>query len=122
ERVLPGVNCRDLRTLDVEPERLVRAARHFGTETVVAESGLHDLRDVATLAAAGDALALAGAALMRADTPAERPPAMVQAGSEAPLAAGGYALALVGTALMRADWPAERLRGMVTAGRRARCG
>jgi len=82
--ILAGVNCRDLRDLNVRFERFAELApylpRHLPT---VAESGIADAEDVATVAAAGYALALVGSSLMRAADPATALAALVAAGREA---------------------------------------
>ncbi len=69
--VLAGVNCRDLRDLNVRFERFAELApflpRHLPT---VAESGIATANDIRTVAAAGYRLALIGSSLMRAADPA----------------------------------------------------
>jgi indole-3-glycerol phosphate synthase len=69
--VLAGVNCRDLRDLQVRFERFVELApylpRHLPT---VAESGIGSVTAIETVAAAGYRLALIGSSLMRAVDPA----------------------------------------------------
>jgi indole-3-glycerol phosphate synthase len=69
--VLAGVNCRDLRDLNVRFERFAEVApflpRHLPT---VAESGIATPSDIRTVAAAGYKLALIGSSLMRAADPA----------------------------------------------------
>ncbi len=69
-RLLVGVNTRNLRTLEVDGERLAElagrlppAARH------VAESGLETAADAARAADLGYSVALVGSALMRHDDP-----------------------------------------------------
>lgn len=68
--VLAGVNCRDLRDLDVRFERFAELAaylpRHLPT---VAESGIASGADIEAVAAAGYRLALIGSSLMRAPSP-----------------------------------------------------
>lgn len=65
--ILAGVNCRDLRDLDVRFERFAELApslpKHLPT---VAESGVARRDDVLAVAALGYRLALVGSALMRA--------------------------------------------------------
>ena len=63
---LVGVNQRDLRTFDVDPERAARLAAHIPLDVVaVAESGVRDAADAARLAAAGYQAVLVGEALVR---------------------------------------------------------
>lgn len=83
-RFLVGVNTRDLRTLEVDPDRL----KKFGPllpqgATAVAESGLHTADDAASVAGWGYRMALVGTALMRADDPAALIAAMLEAGRAA---------------------------------------
>jgi indole-3-glycerol phosphate synthase len=69
--VLVGVNCRDLRTLDVRFARFAELAPHLPSRwPVVAESGIATNADVQTVAALGYRLVLAGSALMQAPAPA----------------------------------------------------
>ncbi len=67
----PGVNCRDLSTLEVDPQRhadlLTRIPKGL---PVIAESGVSQTTDVATLATIGYRAALIGTALMTASDPA----------------------------------------------------
>ena len=68
---LIGVNSRDLRTLDVRPDRvapLIAQARESGA-VVVAESGVKNRDGVLAAAAVGADAVLVGEALMRADFP-----------------------------------------------------
>lgn len=68
---LIGVNSRNLRTLDVTPERvapLLAEAKDTGA-VVVAESGIRRREDVENAAAAGADAVLVGEALMKADFP-----------------------------------------------------
>jgi indole-3-glycerol phosphate synthase len=68
---LIGVNARNLRTLEVTPERvgpLLSRAKANGA-TVVAESGIKTRADVAQAAAFGADAVLVGTALMRSDFP-----------------------------------------------------
>lgn len=68
--VLAGVNCRDLRDLNVRFERFAELApylpRHLPT---VAESGIGSGADIEAVAAAGYRLALIGSSLMRSPEP-----------------------------------------------------
>jgi len=79
--VLVGLNCRDLRSLAVEPGRLTDLAPRFPAGAVrVAESGLETPSDAARLAACGYDLALVGTALMRSADPASAVAEFVAAG------------------------------------------
>jgi len=80
-QLLFGVNTRNLRTLHVDPDRLATLAPALPAAHCVAESGLHDADDVATVAGLGYRLALVGTALMRSDDPASLLRAMREAGS-----------------------------------------
>jgi len=69
-KLLIGVNTRNLRTLAVDPTRLIR----FGPllppgVTCVAESGQHTGADAASAASRGYRMSLVGTALMRAEDP-----------------------------------------------------
>jgi indole-3-glycerol phosphate synthase len=66
-KLLVGVNCRDLSTLQVVPGRLETLAPSLPRGVpCVAESGVESSKDAARLARAGYQLALVGSALMRA--------------------------------------------------------
>jgi indole-3-glycerol phosphate synthase len=66
-KLLVGVNCRDLSTLQVVPGRLEALAPGLPEGVpCVAESGVESAADAERLAAAGYHLALVGSALMRA--------------------------------------------------------
>jgi indole-3-glycerol phosphate synthase len=68
--LLIGLNCRDLVTLAVQPERLLTLAAHLPREFPrVAESGVATPADAARLAGAGYSLALVGSALMASASP-----------------------------------------------------
>ena len=82
-KLLIGVNTRDLRTLDVDNERLRRLAPSLPDARCVAESGLRNPDDAAMAATLGYRLALVGTALMRSDDPAALIVAMKTAGSSA---------------------------------------
>ncbi|MGH8194641.1 MAG: indole-3-glycerol-phosphate synthase [Woeseiaceae bacterium] len=70
-QLLCGVNSRNLRTLAVEPQRFeALASRLPGGISCVAESGLSNIEDAATIAALGYRMALVGTALMQASDPA----------------------------------------------------
>jgi indole-3-glycerol phosphate synthase len=83
-RVLAGVNCRDLRDLNVRPERFGQLApylpRHLPT---VAESSIATVDDIRNVARAGYRLALIGSSLMRAKDPAAALTALIAAGRTA---------------------------------------
>ena len=81
--LLIGVNTRDLRTLEVDAERLQRLAPLLPDAKCVAESGLHAAEDAARAKGWGYSMALVGTALMRSDDPAALITAMRDAGSAA---------------------------------------
>ncbi len=84
QKLLVGVNTRDLRTLAVDPCRLDELARTLpGGVTSVAESGQHTAEDVANVSRQGYDVALVGTALMRADDPAALVTDMLTAGRRA---------------------------------------
>jgi indole-3-glycerol phosphate synthase len=71
-RLLVGVNCRDLGTLEVVPDRLMSLAPYLPRGVpCVAESGVQHGADAAALVGVGYDLALVGGALMRSAAPAE---------------------------------------------------
>jgi indole-3-glycerol phosphate synthase len=83
-QLLVGVNCRDLVTLQVVPDRLTALAAQLpSTAPRVAESGVDSPDDAAQLAAAGYDLALIGSALMRSDDAAALLRALIEAGRKA---------------------------------------
>jgi indole-3-glycerol phosphate synthase len=83
-RLLVGLNCRDLATLEVVPGRLEQLASSLPASVPrVAESGLATARDAGGIAAAGYDLALVGSALMSAADPAQLMRDMLSAGREA---------------------------------------
>jgi indole-3-glycerol phosphate synthase len=70
--VLAGVNCRDLRDLQVRFERFAELAPHLPRHLpTVAESGIGSVAAVEAVAADGYRLALIGSSLMRAAEPAK---------------------------------------------------
>jgi len=69
-QLLVGVNTRNLRTLEVDPDRLRNLAPALPAARCVAESGLRVADDAARVAAWGYQMALVGTALMRNDDPA----------------------------------------------------
>ncbi|MCS6947397.1 MAG: indole-3-glycerol-phosphate synthase [Steroidobacteraceae bacterium] len=83
-RLLVGVNCRDLVSLQVVPERLEALAASLPADVPrVAESGIGGAADAARAAQAGYDLALVGSALMRGADPGELVTAMLRAGRAA---------------------------------------
>jgi len=77
-----GINNRDLRTLDVDPERAVRLRHHVPEDRlVIAESGVRDAATVRAWRAAGFDAALVGETLVRAIDPEGAARAMVEAGA-----------------------------------------
>ncbi|HEY8520253.1 MAG TPA: indole-3-glycerol-phosphate synthase [Gammaproteobacteria bacterium] len=79
--LLAGVNCRDLRTLQVDAGRFADLAPHLPPGLpAVAESGLERAEDAARVAELGYSLALIGSALMRAGDPAAGVAAFAAAG------------------------------------------
>jgi indole-3-glycerol phosphate synthase len=82
--LLAGVNCRDLATLEVVPQRLIDLAPLLPPGLPrVAESGVADAADARAVAAAGYTLALVGSALMRGSDPAALARALLAAGRSA---------------------------------------
>ncbi|MEO5965043.1 MAG: tryptophan synthase subunit beta, partial [Candidatus Limnocylindrales bacterium] len=78
---LIGINNRDLRTLDVDPDRAVRLHELVPADRLtIAESGVRDTATVARWRATGFDAALVGEALMRAVDPAAAARAFVAAG------------------------------------------
>ena len=83
QKLLFGINTRDLRTLHVDPKRLqLLSAQLPDGVACVAESGLHDGDDAAAAASWGYSLALVGTALMRAPDPGQLIHDMLEAGRE----------------------------------------
>ena len=82
--VLIGVNSRDLRSLQVVPDRLERLAVLLPSGLpAVAESGMRDASDVGAAASAGYRLALVGSALMATADPEGLASQMLAAGRSA---------------------------------------
>jgi indole-3-glycerol phosphate synthase len=82
--LLAGVNCRDLATLEVVPQRLLELAPLLPTSVPrVAESGVATVADARAIVAAGYSLALVGSALMRGDDPGPLAAALLAAGRAA---------------------------------------
>jgi len=80
-QLLTGVNTRNLRTLNVDSDRLEKLVPALPATRCVAESGLHSAADAAAVAALGYSLALVGTALMRSADPAALVAAMRSAGA-----------------------------------------
>lgn len=80
--LLVGVNTRNLRTLEVDPDRLKNLAPALPAARCVAESGLRVPEDAARVGAWGYRMALIGTALMRSEDPAALVAAMRKAGAE----------------------------------------
>ncbi|MBK7251550.1 MAG: indole-3-glycerol-phosphate synthase [Gammaproteobacteria bacterium] len=89
ERLLVGVNCRDLVTLQVVPGRLESLAARLPAQVArVAESGVVTPEDAARIAAAGYDLALVGSALMTGGDAGALARRMIAAGRSAKAAGG----------------------------------
>jgi len=82
-QLLVGVNTRNLRTLEVDPDRLKNLAPALPRARCVAESGLLLPEDAARVAGWGYQMALVGTALMRSDDPTALVAAMRDAGAAA---------------------------------------
>jgi len=83
-RILVGINCRDLTTLQVVPERLFELARRLPSNVPrVAESGVATPDDARRVAEAGYDYALVGSALMAATDPAALASELLAAGRRA---------------------------------------
>ncbi len=82
-QLLIGVNTRNLRTLEVDGNRLQNFAPLLPDATCVAESGLHAPEDAARVSGWGYSMALVGTALMRSDDPSKLVTAMTDAGAAA---------------------------------------
>lgn len=81
DRLLVGVNARNLRTLEIDTRRLGElAGRLPASARAVAESGIESAADAGRAAGAGYSLALVGTALMRSDDPAALIRSMLAAG------------------------------------------
>lgn len=80
-RTLLGVNCRDLRTLQVDFRRFAELAPRLPHDIpVIAESGVESVGQAARVAELGYAGALVGTALMRAADPARLVGELLEAG------------------------------------------
>jgi len=83
-RVLLGVNCRNLRTLQVEFARFAALAPYLPAELPwVAESGIESPQQAAEVARLGYSLALVGTALMRSGDAAVAGRELLEAGRQA---------------------------------------
>ncbi len=83
-KLLLGVNCRDLRSLDVDFQRFEQLASVLPDDfPAVAESGVETPQQAATVSYLGYDLALVGTALMRAADPAAAVSGLLQAGRHA---------------------------------------
>lgn len=79
-----GVNCRDLATLSIVPERLLSLAPLLPRSVPrVAESGVRTAADAQRVAAAGYELALVGSALMEGEDPGALAAALIDGGRAA---------------------------------------
>jgi indole-3-glycerol phosphate synthase len=87
ERILVGLNCRDLEKLTVELGRLDELADHLPAGYPhVAESGVSSVEDVRTVVDLGYRVALVGTRLMRSDNPRQLLGEMLAAGRERAMA------------------------------------
>jgi indole-3-glycerol phosphate synthase len=83
-QLLAGLNCRDLATLQVVPERLLQLAPRLPRSLPrVAESGVTTEAQAAAVAQAGYQLILVGSALMRGSDPGALAAALLSAGRAA---------------------------------------
>ena len=82
-QLLIGVNTRNLRTLEVDTERLQKLATCLPDATCVAESGLRIADDAARVMGWGYSMALVGTALMRSEDPTVLIREMREAGAAA---------------------------------------
>lgn len=83
-RLLIGINTRNLRSLQVDTQRLEKLSEELPTGVIaVAESGQTSAGDVAQVAQWGYSMALVGTALMRSDNPRELVADMLAAGRQA---------------------------------------
>lgn len=82
-QLMVGVNTRDLRTLEVDAQRLQELSALLPAARCVAESGLLAAEDATRVAGLGYCGALVGTALMRSDDPAALIASMRDAGASA---------------------------------------
>ena len=72
DNILIGVNCRDLKTLEIVPQRFAALASHLPAKwPAVAESGVNCAADAMQMRRLGFRLALIGTALMGCDDPTQ---------------------------------------------------
>jgi len=84
EQVLMGLNCRDLETLAIDPQRFATLrGRMPGDWPAVAESGVQTPADAARVVGLGYRMALVGTSLMRRADPACAVRELVEAGRKA---------------------------------------
>ena len=84
KQIIVGINTRNLRTLEVDSDRLATLAPQLPASAVgVAESGLESAADAAAAATMGYRVALVGGALMRAAEPQQLLRDMIDAGRAA---------------------------------------
>ena len=89
-RTLLGVNCRDLRTLQVDFGRFAALAPDLPPDVpAVAESGVESVGQAARVAGLGYHVALVGTALMRASDPARLARELLEAGRASAFASNG---------------------------------
>ena len=83
-RMLLGLNCRDLRTLEVNFSRFAELAPELPDEIpCVAESGVASVEQAAAVSALGYRLALVGTSLMQSSQPADALQNLITAGRQA---------------------------------------
>jgi indole-3-glycerol phosphate synthase len=83
-RTLIGINCRDLRTLQVDFDRFSQLIASLPADIPgVAESGIESIEQAVLVAELGYAVALVGTALMTASDPESATRAMIDAGRAA---------------------------------------
>jgi indole-3-glycerol phosphate synthase len=84
ERVLMGLNCRDLETLEIDPRRFAELRGRLPLLWPgVAESGVLTPDDAARVARLGYRMALVGTSLMRRSDPARAVQELLEAGRKA---------------------------------------
>jgi indole-3-glycerol phosphate synthase len=84
EQVLMGLNCRDLETLAIDPQRFAALRSRLPSQwPAVAESGVQTPQDAERVARLGYRLALVGTSLMRRPDPAQAVRELVEAGRKA---------------------------------------
>jgi indole-3-glycerol phosphate synthase len=90
ERILVGLNCRDLNKLTVNLGRLAELVDQLPPGYAhVAESGVSSISDVRTVVEIGYQVALVGTALMHSESPSQLLSEMLAAGRERAMAARG---------------------------------